>query len=504
VGQGVGVPLKIGVMMSEAGEDTICGIATPPGEGGVGIVRISGPHAVVVAERVVRLRSGRRLRESPSHCLHMADMVFPCRVSSADSIAEPAGKRWDTIDQGLVVWMKAPRSYTGEDVVELHCHGSQVVLRLLCEACIRAGARLAEPGEFTKRAFLNGRLDLSQAEAVLETITAMTEASLRMAQRNLRGELGRLVNELRERLLMFLCEIEAGIDFIEEDVAFISPERLAAGLEETLDHVERLLTCAEMGRRLREGARVVIVGPPNVGKSSLLNVLLGENRAIVTDIPGTTRDVIEESVVWDGLRMALIDTAGVRDTDDVVEQEGIKRTRTAIEESDVVLLVVDAREATDVKDKVKVEEWIQASGGALLPEGRQKIIVLNKSDLVEGDVATQATSLVADHCGLPVVMTSVRTGLGIDHLKQVIRHSLTRGLLEPREATVFVNTRHRQALERAKAALTNTLDSIRNKRGAEVLAVDLRGAADALGEITGAITSDDILQGIFSKFCVGK
>lgn len=484
--------------MSEAGEDTICGIATPPGEGGVGIVRISGPRAVSVAERVVRLRSGRRLRGSPSYCLHMADMVFPSGASSADSKAEPAGNGWDPIDEGLVVWMKAPRSYTGEDVVELHCHGSQVVLRLLCEACVRAGARLAEPGEFTKRAFLNGRLDLSQAEAVLETITATTETALRMAQRNLRGELGRLVNELRERLLVLLCEIEAGIDFVEEDVVFINPERLADGLEEALGHVERLLNYAETGRRLREGVRVAIVGPPNVGKSSLLNVLLGENRAIVTDIPGTTRDVIEESVVWDGLRIALMDTAGVRHTDDVVEQEGIKRTRTAIEESDLVLLVLDVREA------VKVEEWIKGSELALSYQGRRKIIVLSKGDLVESDLAVKAASLVADHCGLPVVVTSVRTGLGIDHLKQVIRHHLTQGLLEPRETVVFVNTRHRQALERAKAALIHTLDSIRNKRSAEVLAVDLRGAADALGEITGAITSDDILNGIFSKFCVGK
>lgn len=466
-------------------------------------MRISGPHAITVAEKVVRLRSGRRLKGSPSHSLHLADMVFPRTASSANLTVEPAGQGWDDpIDEGLVVWMKAPRSYTGEDMVELHCHGSQVVLRLLCEACVRAGARLAEPGEFTKRAFLNGRLDLSQAEAVLETITATTEAALRMAQRNLRGELGRLVHELRERLVGLLCEIEAGIDFVEEDVAFISPERLAAGVEDTLKHVDRLLNGAEMGRRLREGVRVVIVGPPNVGKSSLLNVLLGENRAIVTDIPGTTRDVIEESVVWEGIRLALIDTAGVRETDDVVEQEGIRRTKTAIEESDVVLLVLDVREAADMEDKV--EEWLQASGAALLPEGRQKIIVLNKSDLVESGIVAKAASALADRCGLPVVVTSVHTGWGIDHLRQVIRHSLPQGLLEPREATVFVNARHRHALERAKTALIDSLDSIRNQRDAEVLAVDLRGAADALGEITGAITSDDILNGIFSKFCIGK
>ncbi|MFN3682161.1 MAG: tRNA uridine-5-carboxymethylaminomethyl(34) synthesis GTPase MnmE, partial [Nitrospira sp.] len=469
------------------------------GEGGVGIVRISGRRAIAVAEKIVRLRSGRRLRGSLSHCLHVADMVFPKRTAPADPIGEPAGKgEEDFIDQGLVVWMKAPRSYTGEDVVELHCHGSQMVLRLLCEACVQAGARLAEPGEFTKRAFLNGRLDLSQAEAVLETITATTEAALRMAQRNLRGELGRLVNELRERLLVLLCEIEAGIDFVEEDVTFISPEQLAAGLEDTLAHVERLLNCAETGRRVREGARVVIVGPPNVGKSSLLNVLLGENRAIVTDVPGTTRDLIEESVVWDGLQMALIDTAGVRDTDDVVEQEGIKRTRTAIEESDAVILVFDVREAANV------EEGIQGLGLVPRHQGQHKIVVLNKCDLVPSELAAEAARSVADRCGLPVVVTSVRTGWGLDHLKQAIRRSLTQDLLEPREAVVFVNARHRQALERAKTALINTRDSIRNKRGAEVLAVDLREAADALGEITGAITSDEILNRIFSQFCVGK
>lgn len=477
-------------------EDTICGIATPVGEGGIGIVRISGPDALTVASRVVRLRSKRGLNALSSRRLHVADIVWGTAVGCSGVPKHDAGlTQSEVIDEGLVVWMKAPHSYTGEDVVEIHCHGSPVVLRLVCEACVRSGARLAAPGEFTKRAFLNGRLDLSQAEAVLETIQATSEAALRMAQRNLRGELGLRVNQLRDRVVSLLCEVEAGIDFGEEDIPFISRDRLMIALEETRAEIKRMLNCAAMGRRVREGARVAIVGPPNVGKSSLLNVLLGEDRAIVTDVPGTTRDVIEESVVWDGVVVTLIDTAGVRETDDVVEQEGIKRTRSAVEQSDLVLYVQDVSVG---------EEWLPGCQSLPIGKNQRLLLVLNKSDLGESGVVAGQADMMAQRSGVRVVVTSARTGVGIDDLRRAIREELTQELLDPTEGIVFVNARHCQALERARVSLEEALDSIRSGRDAEFIAVDLRGASDALGEITGAITSDEILNRIFSTFCIGK
>jgi tRNA modification GTPase len=334
--------------MDEAPEDTICAIATPAGEGGIGVVRISGPDALVVAENVVRLRSNQPLGIVPSHTLYLADILAPeiC-WGSAESDEKHTRLSDRVIDEGLVVFMKGPRSFTAEDVVEIHCHGSGVVLGRVCEACISVGARLAQPGEFTKRAFLNGRLDLSQAEAVLDTIRAKSDAGLKIAQRHLRGQLGQEVDRLRTRLLGMLARIEAGIDFVEEDISFIGREELIASFQETLDDIQAMLATAERGRVLREGARVVIVGRPNVGKSSLLNSLLREDRAIVTAVPGTTRDVIAESVVWDGLMMTLVDTAGLRETTDAIEQEGIKRTRSAQEHADMVLHVLDAAELNE-------------------------------------------------------------------------------------------------------------------------------------------------------------
>ncbi len=476
-------------------EDTICAIATPAGEGGIGIIRISGPGTLSVIEKIVRLRSGLPPREVSSHTLHLADILPPALPSHSDAPATRLTRPdRDVIDEALVAFMKGPRSFTGEDVVEIHCHAGNVVLRLVCEACLTAGARLAEPGEFTKRAFLNGRLDLSQAEAVLDTIRAKSEDGLKIAQRHLRGELGRQVERLRTRFVRLLARVEAGIDFAEEDIAFIEREELRSALEETGHEIRAMLETSERGVRLREGARVVIAGRPNVGKSSLLNTLLGADRAIVTDIPGTTRDVIEESVVWDGLMITLVDTAGLRDTADLVEQEGIKRAHSAMEQGDLVLHVLDATELNE-RD---------LSRACSLPGRPMSLVVINKSDLVDADRIAQLSRLAEEGIGCKVLATSVRTGAGLDGLKESIRAYLLPASLESTGSIMITNVRHRRALERAETSIQEALASVRTGAEPEFVAIDLRGASDALGEVTGAITSDEILNQIFSEFCIGK
>lgn len=476
-------------------EDTICAIATPMGEGGIGIVRISGQEATHIASKVVRLRSNQSLHSISSHTLHVVD-IFDLHYGgqSAGSLSDDPFGDTCIIDEGLVVYMKQPRSFTAEDVVEIHCHGSGVALKRVCEACVRAGARLAQPGEFTKRAFLNGRLDLSQAEAVLDTIKAKSDLGLRMAQRQLRGALGQQVGGLRHSLMALLAHVEAGIDFSEEDISFVGREELITSLHNTREQIRRMLATAETGRVLREGARVVIAGKPNVGKSSLLNTLLQENRAIVTDIPGTTRDLIEESVDWRGLRITFVDTAGLRETSDVVEREGIKRSRSAQEESDMVLHVLDAGE-------------LAKSGGsdlALPIRTREDLVVLNKIDLVDSTSVVRLCEALSQRVHHTVVPLSVRTGEGVQELKQVIESRFLDPSLESNEGFIITNLRHRLALERAVGCLDEALMSVDGGIQPEFVAVDLRGASDALGEIVGVVTTDDILERIFSEFCIGK
>jgi len=475
-------------------EDTICAVATPVGEGGIGIVRISGRESLAIAEQVVRLRSGQPLSSTSSHTLHHADFIFPAAsICDSSTIDSPTNVTHELLDEGLVVFMQAPRSFTAEDVVELQCHGSGLILARLCEACLAAGARLAQPGEFTKRAFLNGRLDLSQAEAVLDTIKARSDQGLKIAQRHLRGELGREVDRLRLRLLTTLAHVEAGIDFVEEDISFVERKELLGVLEDTCDSIDQMLSTAECGRLLREGARVVIVGRPNVGKSSLLNRLLREDRAIVTPIPGTTRDLIEESVAWDGLIITLVDTAGIRHTDDVVETEGIRRTRLAQAEADLVIHVLDGQ--------------LLAHGGpdgGQLDEAHAGIVVVNKIDLLDSMQAQCALSSARRLSSEEIVPVSTITGHGIDRLKFRIRSHLFRGGRESGPGITIANVRHRTALQQARHALQQAWEASQQGLQPELIAVDIRASAEALGQITGAITSDEVLDRIFSEFCIGK
>lgn len=470
-------------------EDTICAIATPAGEGGVGIVRLSGPQALVVASRVVRLRSRRPLSSMSSHTLHLADLVIPASNKQSDTRLDfdqppPAS----LLDEALVVFMKAPRSFTAEDVVEIQSHGGMLVLGILCKICVESGARMAEPGEFTKRAFLNGRLDLSRAEAVLDTIKATSYAGLNVAQRHLRGDLAREVEQARTSLLTVLAHVEAGIDFVDEDISFLQRDELVRIVSETCTVVQKLAATAQQGRILREGARVVILGRPNVGKSSLLNRLLREERAIVTAIPGTTRDVIEESIELDGVTVRLVDTAGVRKTDDIVEQEGIKRTRLAQDEADLLLVVVDgsAPLTSDDRDLLRAVK------------GRKHVVVLNKVDLADEVETDPALADLASY------RISAKTGFGIEVVKSALRAQLVSGGFEAAESVTVTNVRHNDALRRAGESLGQALESVQCGMAGELISIDVRAAADALGEITGAITTDEILGRIFSEFCIGK
>jgi tRNA modification GTPase len=477
------------VMLSRALEDTICAIATPAGEGGIGIVRLSGARAVVIAEKVVRLRSGRPLGSVGSHALHLADVRLPSSAKRAETqIYLRASDSDDLCDEALVVYMKCPRSFTGEDVVEIQSHGGGLVLSLICRACIAAGARLASPGEFTKRAFLNGRLDLSQAEAVLDTIRAKSAASLTAAQRQLRGQLAREVDAARDALLRLLAHLEAGIDFVGEDIELLRRTELLDTIDKVIGRLQRLAATAREGRLLREGARVVITGRPNVGKSSLLNRLLKEDRAIVTAVPGTTRDLIEEAIDVEGVLIHLVDTAGIRETEDPLEREGIKRSRSAQKEADLQVVVIDGS-APLTDDDLRLID--QAAGG-------KHVIAMNKTDLaiLVEPAALRSTSLCVE--------VSAKTGEGIDQLRATIREQLVGAGAEATDGVMVTNVRHQAALDQAREALDQARASATGEMADELVAVDVRAAADALGEITGAITTDDILEQVFSAFCIGK
>jgi tRNA modification GTPase len=470
-------------------EDTICAIATPAGEGGIGVIRLSGPQALVVASQVVRLRSGRLLSSISSHTLHLADLVIT--ASNRQNDIRPGYDRPPAsglLDEALVVYMKAPRSFTAEDVVEIQSHGGMLVLGIVCKVCIESGARMAEPGEFTKRAFLNGRLDLSQAEAVLDTIKARSYAGLSVAQRQLRGDLAREVEQARTSLLTVLAHVEAGIDFVGEDISFLQRDELLRIMREAYALVQKLEETAQEGRILREGAHVVILGRPNVGKSSLLNRLLRQERAIVTAIPGTTRDVIEESIDLDGVTIRLVDTAGVRDTVDIVEQEGIKRTRAAQDEADLLLVVVDGSVPLASDDR----ELLSAV------RDRKHLVLVNKADLAD-EVGSDAA--LAGHSSYKI---SAKTGWGVEMVKSALRAQLVSGSFEAAESVTVTNVRHRDALRRAGESLGQALESVQCGMAGELISIDVRAAADALGEITGAITTDEILGRIFSEFCIGK
>jgi tRNA modification GTPase len=472
-------------------DDTICAVATAPGEGGIGIIRLSGTKAVDIADRLATLRCRKSLACVRSHSLYLADLVSRTGAPVHGSSRPPAAPS-PFIDEVLVVVMRRPRSFTGEDVVEFHCHGGPLILQTLCEAIVVEGGRLAEPGEFTKRAFLNGRMDLAQAEAVLDTIRAKTAGSLRIAQAQRRGLLSKEIDAVRHELIGALAHVEAGLDFAEEDIPFVRRDELLAGLDAMNRRLSRLLETAREGKLWREGASVAIIGRPNVGKSSLMNALAQSDRAIVTAVPGTTRDLLDEWLHIKGMPLRLVDTAGIRDTTDAIELEGIRRTRQAADDADLIVALIDQSVPLEEEDR------------ALLTGLREKnhIVVLNKSDLPSKIEKTEWPALSAGERG-PVVI-SAATGIGLEELGERIRLHLGSGRLEPNDGICITHLRHSLLLRRAQEALCQGTAALHDKLMGEFVAADLRRAADALGEITGAISTEDILDRIFSEFCIGK
>ncbi len=453
-------------------DDTIAAISTPLGEGALAVVRVSGPQALAVADAAFQPAGKSPLKPSaaPSHTIHYGHIV-------------EAGRR---VDEVLLSILRAPRTFTREDMVEVSCHGGPLPAKRVLDTLLTHGARLAAPGEFTQRAFLNGRLDLTQAEAVIDVIRSRTDLALAAAQEQLAGTLGRRIEAVRNDLLHVLAHIEAHIDFPEEDIAPDTRDGLERRMEAALQFIDGLLRTAHDGRVLRHGVRVAIVGRPNVGKSSLLNQLLGHDRAIVSPIPGTTRDTIEETASIRGLPVVFVDTAGLRESGDVLEREGIRRSREALTRAELILHILDGTEALGEEDRRLLEEFSR----------RPRLLVRNKSDQ-----PLYPEFPVLDPAPLPV---SCLSGEGLEALKDHIRERVWSGGLTAEMAEVTINSRHQDALRRAQTAAEESLQALRADLSLEFVALDLRIAINAVGEVVGKTITEDLLDSIFGQFCIGK
>lgn len=454
--------------------DTIVAIATAPGRGGVGVIRISGPKTQQISEAMVSRTSKTPLKPRYAHF---------CQVVDDDH---------NVLDEGIAIWFPGPNSFTGEDVLELQGHGGPVVLDQIVKRALQLGARLARPGEFSERAFLNDKIDLAQAEAIADLIDATSTQAAKSAVQTLKGAFSERINELLEELIHLRMYVEAAIDFPEEEIDFLADEKVLNDLESLKNSVEKVLQSANQGALIREGMNVVLAGKPNAGKSSLLNALAGEERAIVTDIAGTTRDVLKEHIHIDGMPLHVIDTAGLRSSPDLVEQEGIRRAAKAIAEADRVLLVVDDQ----LEEKNHDLEVIWPESDVKIPEKDKITVIRNKIDQSGSEMGMSALA------GFDEVYLSAKTQAGIDllkdHLKQVMGYS------QAGEGQFSARRRHVDALLRAQSFIETGEEQLLASGAGELLAEDLRLAQSCLSEITGAFTPDDLLGRIFSSFCIGK
>ena len=464
--------------MTSKFDDTIAAPATIPGTGAVAIVRLSGPEAFTIVDKVVTLRSG-KVTEAKGYTVHFGS------VSDLDDV--------------LVTVFRAPHSYTGEDSVEISIHSSEYIASELLQRLLRAGARAAEPGEFTRRAFLNGKLDLAQAEAVADIISSNAEASHRVAYAQLKGGFSKELSALREQLVEMASLLELELDFSEEDVEFASRGRLHSLLNETISHIEMLGASFRIGNAIKKGVPVAIAGAANTGKSTLLNALLGEDRAIVSDIAGTTRDTIEETLTIGGILFRFVDTAGIRCTDETVERLGIDRTFEAIDRAEIVLGVLDRTLPEDeiLASAKQLSETAKKAGARLIFVLNKADLALNKNVIIENSIV----SLIENK--EDIVTLSAKTGLGLENLKNRLEQ-LVKARIGDENSTLVTNLRHYEALTEAASALRRARTALSSGIPSDLVAEDLRSALTSLGSITGTITTPDILQNIFSHFCIGK
>jgi tRNA modification GTPase len=454
--------------------DTIAAIATPLGEGGIAIIRVSGPGAVEAVDKIFKGRH--KLSTVDSHTIHYGHLV---------------DENGEVLEEVMVSVMRAPRTFTREDVVEINCHGGIVSVKSVLDLVLAQGVRMAEPGEFTKRAFLNGRIDLSQAEAVIDLIRAKTDRAMKVAVNQVQGKLSKLIDTLRHQLVELLAHIEVTIDYPEHDVDEVTRNLLSEKSRWVQSEIEKLLRTAKQGKILREGLSTVIVGRPNVGKSSLLNSLLHEVKAIVTDIPGTTRDIIEEYVNVRGVPLRLVDTAGIRETEDIVERIGVERSREMLGKADLVLLVLNFGEELTEEDR-KLLTVVRPMNA---------IIIVNKTDLPQKIDLEEVRSLAGD---LPLVTISVKEERGIEQLEEAIASLFFAGSVQSDDLTYVSNARHIQLLREAQKTIGEAIDAVESGLPVDMVAFDIRRTWELLGEIVGDAVSDDLVSQIFSQFCLGK
>jgi len=461
--------------MKKSIKDTIAAVGTRPGEAAIGIIKISGKDSLKIADRVFKAKNGKKVWAMDTYTM------------AYGTVEDKSG---DIIDEAIVSVMKEPRSYTREDVVEINCHGGLLSAEKILELVLDSGARLAEPGEFTKRAFLNGRIDLSQAEAVIELVRSKTEESLRIAAANLKGNIKEEIYRLKEEILQIMVELDASVDFIEEDLHITAYEDLILKLNEILEDVEQLIEDEKKGSIIKNGIRAAIVGKPNVGKSSLLNLLSKKDKAIVTEIPGTTRDAIEEILYVEGIPLILVDTAGIRNTEDKIEKIGVQRTIKHIDEAELVIIVLDGS-----------REFDELDGGIIKRmEKKDVICCINKKDI------EQKMDIKNIHAHFPsqnIIPISALKGHGVEELEKRIKELILHGDADL-SGRIIINARQKDIIKKVKGLLAKSRDSMEAGLSEEFPSSDLRIAYDLLGEITGDTTSEDVLNRIFGRFCIGK
>ncbi len=457
--------------------NTIAAIATAPGEAGIGIVRISGKRAVEIGDKIFKGKRISKLSDSKQRYLNYGYIVDP--------------KSGEKIDEVLIVYMKEPYTYTTEDIVEINCHGGIISVRRILEIVLENGATMAEAGEFTKRAFLNGRIDLSQAEAVIDLISAKTDISFNVSLNQLEGSLSKEISVLRNKVLEMLAHIQASIDFPEHDEEYATYQQLKENGEYILLKIQQLLDTVYAGKILREGLKTVILGKPNVGKSSLLNRVLRENRSIVTDIPGTTRDIIEEYVNIKGIPLKIVDTAGIRETDDIIERIGVDRAKALIDKSDLIIAVFDASSNLTKEDMEIIK----------LASYKKSIVLLNKTDLNNKICSQDIKKHLPD---TKIINTSMITGTGIEILENTLKDMFFTGEIKIKEDVIVNNVRHRDQLLKAKENIEDALSAVISELSYDLIEVDLKNCWENLGQITGETIGEDLIDKIFQDFCIGK